>query len=549
MKERLLGVETEYAINHLTARGQAMDRAVLLDRLLGLARQKLVHLPDCQAGMFLENGARFYVDCGLHPELTTPECATPAEVVRYIQAGERILDGLARQIEASHREPSEVYLFKCNVDYSGVFSTWGCHESYLHSTDPALLSRQILPHLVSRPVYTGAGGFNAMSAGLEFLLSPRVPFLERAVSHDSTRNRGIFHTKNESLSAAGYGRLHLLAGESLCSETATYLKVGTTALIVALIEAGRLPGEAVQLREPLEAMRAIARDPSLRHTASLAAGRWMTALGIQRHYLAQAEACLGSDFLPSWAEAVCQSWREILDRLENGRVEKRLDWAIKLALFQARARRRGIPWESFRDWNHIVSTLNAALEQTEYRHKSIPAEKVIGAESPVAPAVAALGPYLEQHGLTWDGLRPFLDLRLELLEIDLRFGRLGERGIFAALDREGVLEHRLPATEGPRVEEAVTSPPSAGRARLRSALIRRLSDVKPGRYCDWHQIVDTRENRILDLSNPFETEEKWQPIPKDSDELSSPLLQDWLGALRRRIVRPSEGAPRTGVQE
>ena len=58
-------------------------------------------------------------------------------------------------------EPNEqVNLLRCNVDYSGVPSTWGCHESYMHRVaNPVAVPPQIVPHLVSRIIYTGAGGF------------------------------------------------------------------------------------------------------------------------------------------------------------------------------------------------------------------------------------------------------------------------------------------------------------------------------------------------------------------------------------------------------
>lgn len=247
MAERLFGVETEYAITGL-AGGVGIDRQRLVCRLLEAAGKELVHLPDLHGnGLYLQNGARFYVDCGLHPEFSTPECANPWDAVRYIRAGEEILARLASRAESAEGQGAEVLCFLCNVDYGGGQATWGCHESYLHRGDPAVFPKQIIPHLVSRIIYTGAGGFNPLAAGLEFTLSPRAAHLTNAVSSDSTGNRGIFHTKDESLCGPGYHRLHLLCGESLCSETASWLKLGATALVVAMIEAGVNPGGAVDL--------------------------------------------------------------------------------------------------------------------------------------------------------------------------------------------------------------------------------------------------------------------------------------------------------------
>lgn len=91
MADRLLGVETEYAIN--TMRGhEAVERALVVRRLLDLAHSTLPHLRDgSSSGFFLENAARLYLDCGLHVEYSTPECANPWDAVRYVEAGHRTM--------------------------------------------------------------------------------------------------------------------------------------------------------------------------------------------------------------------------------------------------------------------------------------------------------------------------------------------------------------------------------------------------------------------------------------------------------------------------
>src|SRR5437667_213953 len=186
-----MGIETEYGISAIFSSCLGFSQEALVNKLIEMARERLVHLPDVASGMYLENGSRFYLDYGNHPELGTPECANPWDLVRYTLAGERILAGLAEEIE--HRLPgTRVMLFKSNVDYSGSLVTWGCHESYMHRAAPYSLSDDIVPHLVSRIIYTGAGGFNSLSNGLEFTLSPRVPHLANVVSNNSTSDRGIF---------------------------------------------------------------------------------------------------------------------------------------------------------------------------------------------------------------------------------------------------------------------------------------------------------------------------------------------------------------------
>jgi len=461
MTERLCGLETEYAFTALDSQGRRLERATALEWLMERARATLPHLPDMHsAGIFLQNGARFYVDHGLHPAMSTPECMNPWDAVRYVLAGERILMRLAEDVVAQKNPAAQVQFFRCNVDYSGTRATWGCHESYLHRGTPALFPQQLIPHLVSRLIYTGAGGLNPLSPGIEFTLSPRVPHLTRVVSDESTHDRGIFHTKDESLSGKGYHRLHILCGESLCSETAAWLKVGTTALIVAMIEAGLQPGAAVALRSPLEAMRRFAGDPTCTLTVPTVNGRNLTALMIQRHYLTLAETHVGEAFMPSWAAEVCRQWRAVLDGLEydSESLDRVLDWRMKLALFRGRVRRYGIVWESL--------------------------------------------PMRQEKGV-----EPFLAMRQELCEIDMRFGQLGT-GIFAVLNRTKVLAHHLPGVEN--IEQAVSDPPRDGRARVRGACIRRLANQDDRYVCDWQRVWDTQENRMLDLGDPFASEEYWK---------------------------------------
>lgn len=520
MVERLFGIETEYAFTALTKEGLPLPRKDLLDQLLELARHRLSHLPDRNGGLFLSNGARFYVDSGLHPEMTTPECTNPWDVVRYVKAGEEILANLATQIESQDGGATQPMLFRCNVDYAGTGSTWGCHESYLHRVHPGMFPKQIVPHLVSRVIYAGAGGFKPLSAGIEFTLSPRVHFIAKVTSGDSTSNRGIFHTKDETLSGDGYHRLHIIFGESLCSETALWLKVGATALVVALIEQGYWPGWRVELRDPLEAVHALAKDTECKLVLDLMDGRRMSAIEIQRHYLAIAEAHAREPFMPTWAEDLCREWRAMLDRLEKApqSVAKTLDWAMKLALYRQHARRRGLVWESLPHWNHVIARLRGALGTTEYHGKCVTVDFVLGSQSPIRDEVRRLESYLQERGLSWTGLSPFLALREELFEIDTRFGQLGPRGLFAELNEADVVDHRVPAVD--RIQEAMVVPPDGSRARVRGEFIRLSAATGAGRYvCDWQAVWDREERRTLDLSEPFEAQEKWRGMTEDEAEI------------------------------
>jgi proteasome accessory factor A len=470
-----MGVESEYAFNLYDADAVALDRDRGLRELFVIARRRLVAVADeSSSGLYLQNGARFYVDAGSHPEYSTPECASPTDVVRHVLAGERILGELAAEVSAS-RAGTRASIFRCNVDYV-TGQTWGCHESYLHTSAPLTLSKQLIPHLVSRVIYTGSGGFNGKGDHTSFVLSPRVAHLARVSSPHSTEERGIFHTKNEALCSGGYRRLHVLCSESLCSHVASFVKIGATALVVRLIEAEKSPGEAVQLEDPLRAMRGFAADIDVTHSEQTLAGARLTAIEVQRRYLEAAETNVGADFMPSWAGEVCRQWRRLLDLLGQGpeAVADTLDWGIKLSLYAARARANGA--DIF------------ALDEN--------------------PAV-----------------------RSELYEIDTRFGELSADSIFAELDRAELLAHRVAGVEA--IEEAVTTPPDQGRARARGAAIQ-SAHADSSRYCaNWTRLVDTRAGRVLDLSDPFGRKADWGEH-RDAD-LEQRVLRARL--LRRRRTR------------
>jgi proteasome accessory factor A len=508
--ERLFGLETEYAAVAVSARGERVEQHLLLDALMQRARERLPHLDDDHAnGMYLQNGARFYLDAGGHPEMTTPECTTPDDVVRFVRAGERILLGLAgpRPLVPGAR----CSFYRSNVDYSGSQATWGCHESYLHHTDPRSLPGQMVPHLVSRVIFTGAGGFDNLSPGVRFTLSPRAHHVHQTVSEDSTQRRGIFHAKNEALCSGGRHRLHVTFGESLGSDLALWLKVGTTALVVALCDAGLRPGDAVALRTPVASAHAIALDPSCRATVDTTSGR-RTAIAIQRHYLEQVETHARTAGLPAWSAVVCARWRALLDRLEQGweAVATTLDWAIKLMLFREHARRRCISWDALAGWSSVE-------------------ESVAGTRGRVALGSRSLGTTLRRRlGLGEpEEVERFLAVRPELFELDARVGELGEAGLFASLDGAGVLGHRV---EGIRdVEQATEQPPAVGRALVRGRLVRELAGAQ-GRYtCDWEHVWDGEEDRWIDLGDPFATDGTWrEPSIEDTAPLAVRLRAEQL---------------------
>lgn len=508
----MFGIETEYAFTPLGSSGRVLDRDKYLTRLIEVAKQKMAYLTgNSELDIYLANGSRLYLDCGGHPELSTPECTTPIEAVKYIRAGERILTDIAETMRGGDAALGEIVLAKCNVDYVNLESTWGCHESYLYRRKRSELADQLIPHLVSRIVFTGAGGLNTRSPGIEFSLSPRVDHIEHDVSDDSMRRRGIFHTKDEPLCGGGYHRLHIICGESLCSQVADFLRVGTTALVVALIDAGHHPAGSFHLRSPVGALHRFAADAGCTASVDTVSGAKVTAIGIQRRYLEAVESNLDADFMPPWAAEVCRLWRDTLDRLElrPDFLETVLDWPIKLSLFKERARRRGFAWESLPVWAEVLAVYFDRWKDWDLRPERLDGHLLrflLDHAKSFSKEKDRLARALETHDLSLDDLDAYFALRAELTEIDIRFGMLGPTGIFAALDRQGVLNHRL--LDPDDIESAVEVPPDRSRARLRGKYIRQFTGKNTKYRCSWNCIMGARGARKFDLSDPFRWDEE-----------------------------------------
>ncbi len=508
------GVETEYgAVAHRGNCEPVERQEAIALRLSVEIPRRFRHLPGANSsGVFTDNGCRIYVDCG-HLEVSTPECSTPADVVRYVLAGDRMAGELGRACR--------LLIFRNNVDYH--HATWGSHESYLYRCPPPRLHQHLLPFLVSRPIIAGAGGFHPTSPGIEFTLSPRSTFLRQAISDHSTHARGIVHTRDEPLAGPGWRRLHLICGEGLQSHKAMWLRIGCTLLVVLMIDAGREIVQEVQLKDPVEALKIFISDPDCRATAMAAEDRRLSAIDIQHHYLYHAESFVESSEMAGceWAAQVCAAWRETLDQLERGpgAVGTTLDWAIKLELYRSHAERRGIPWSSLPAWSRVLrglpalAGLGAGLDADSAELACLPTPPLRSILKTLRSSPAgcrSIKSRVEEAGLRADDLDRVVDLRAELLEIDTRFSQIEPAGIFAALDRAGVLTHRVPGID--RIDDAIGEPPP-GRAQLRGQAIRQLAQAGTPGTAEWTGVWDLRARRYLDLQDPFGGRPEWKPSP------------------------------------
>ena len=327
------------------ARGYDMSRAEadpsqLTDEDLGLAN------------LILTNGARLYVDHA-HPEYSSPEITNPRDAVLWDRAGMEIMAEAAR--EATESGPFTIQLYKNNTDNKGA--SYGCHENYLmrRSTPFSDIVRDLTPFFVTRQVYAGAGRVGRGQEGREpgFQLSQRADFFEVEVGLETTLKRPIINTRDEPhADPERHRRLHVIVGDANLAEAATYLKMGATSLVLALIEAAAL-GEDLSLVDPVREIHAVSHDPSLTHRLELRDGRRLTALEIQGIYLdaaarlAEQEAVAGID--PQTAD-ILSRWERVLDDLgkDPRLAADRVDWVAKLGLMEGYRRRDGLDWDSAR---------------------------------------------------------------------------------------------------------------------------------------------------------------------------------------------------------
>jgi Pup amidohydrolase len=304
----------------------------------------------------LTNGARYYVDHA-HPEISTPEVSTALEAVRWDRAAEEIIRRsmihASAKLSAASSGPAEVIVHKNNSDGKG--NSYGCHENYLlaRETPFGRIVAQVTPHFVTRQVFAGAGKVGCELPGVPsdhvpYQLSQRADFFEEEVGLETTLKRPIVNTRDEPhCDAQKYRRLHVIVGDANMSEVATYLKVGTTAIVLAMIEDDAL-GDDWLLGNPVSAIRQISHDPTLTRTIALRDGRRVTALEVQWGLLERAHkyeqlhglGCVGEGIGPD----VLKRWEHALTGLEHepASVATTVDWVAKRRLVDGDAERHGV---------------------------------------------------------------------------------------------------------------------------------------------------------------------------------------------------------------
>lgn len=300
----------------------------------------------------LTNGARFYVDHA-HPEISTPECLTALEVVRFDRAAEEIARSAMNALGEVLPRGAEVVLYKNNSDGKG--NSYGCHENYLMAREVPFgrIVSQITPHFVTRQIFCGAGKVGCELPGIDprsvaYQISQRADFFEEEVGLETTLKRPIVNTRDEPhCDPQRYRRLHVIVGDANMSEVATLLKVGTTAIVLAMIEDDAL-GTELLLADPVRAIHAVSHDPGLATTVELRSGRRATAMEIQWALLERArryEKTHGLDAVDADVGAmVLDRWERVLSGLEHdpASVADQVDWVAKYRVLDGFAQRHGV---------------------------------------------------------------------------------------------------------------------------------------------------------------------------------------------------------------
>src|SRR5438045_3080445 len=351
---------------HLDARGfrarellQDTDESAYYE----IDKRRPLSFEEIKSDLVLSNGARFYNDHA-HPEYSTPECTTLGEIVAQDKAGERILAECARRRNEKLPPGYEVRLYKNNSDFAG--HSYGCHDNYLMRRDIAWdrIVAGILPFLITRQIFSGAGkmGIEGESSQGDpgiYQISQRADFFSVVVSIDTMNRRPLINTRDEPhVDASRYRRFHVIIGDSNMSEWATALKIGTTALVLDLIERGQAP--QLEIAQPTEANKSISRDQNYDWIIELKDGRKISAIEVQRIYLHAASKLAQESPTTSPVEDsprrartedrqwILQEWENVLNDLERDvmTTRDRVDWVAKKFLLNALQEEEKLSWSA-----------------------------------------------------------------------------------------------------------------------------------------------------------------------------------------------------------
>ena len=435
-----MGLETEYGVTCVVD-GQ---RRLSPDEVARYLFRKVV-VWGRSSNVFLPNGGRLYLDVGSHPEYATAECDNLSDLIKQDQAGDRIVEELAVSAEIrlnAEGIKGQIHLFKNNMDAAG--NSYGCHENFSVSRKKNFeeVTESIIPFLITRQIFCGAGKWISSSKGANFQISQRAEHMWESVSSATTRSRPIINTRDEPhADPEEYRRLHIIVGDSNMSETTTVLKVATTELMLRAAELGLLK-DKFTIENPIKTIREISNDLKFRNSFRLSSGREITALQMQNEMYNIVSSMPGLDELlekPFYRYAL-NLWRRSLDALESedySLVDMELDWMIKRKFMNS---------------------------------------------------------YKEKHQLN------DMDSRLILLDISYHNIRK-DRGLFYILEKSGMAKTLITNND---VNSAMENPPQTTRAALRGRFIKVAQEKKRDFTVDWVNLkINDQQQSSIACKDPF----------------------------------------------
>ncbi|MEY3396492.1 MAG: Pup--protein ligase, partial [Actinomycetota bacterium] len=384
-----------------------------------------------------------YLDVGSHPEYATPECDSIYDCVVHDKAGERILEQLLEGAEQRLRDEGirgTIYLFKNNTDSAG--NSYGCHENYLTSRSDEIekYTEVLIPFLVTRQIFTGAGKVLQTSRGPIYSIAQRAEHIWESQSSATTRSRPIINTRDEPhADAEKYRRLHVIVGDSNMSEYTNFLKLGSTACVLRMMEESPNILRDYTLENATRAIREISQDMTCRRKIRLASGRELSALDIQRELLDKALKFADTNGYAPLEVKALEMWEHCVSTIENDplKLNREVDWVIKYHLIEA---------------------------------------------------------FRKKHDLALDDARTLL--------VDLQYHDIcRNRGLFYKLENHNLVD-RICNDED--IDTARDLPPATTRAKLRGAFIKRAKERKRDYTVDWvHLKLNDQQQRTVLCKDPF----------------------------------------------
>jgi proteasome accessory factor A len=435
-----MGLETEYGVTCVVD-GQ---RRLSPDEVARYLFRKVV-VWGRSSNVFLPNGGRLYLDVGSHPEYATAECDNLSDLIKQDQAGDRIVEELAVSAEIrlnAEGIKGQIHLFKNNMDAAG--NSYGCHENFSVSRKKNFeeVTESIIPFLITRQIFCGAGKWISSSKGANFQISQRAEHMWESVSSATTRSRPIINTRDEPHADPDeYRRLHIIVGDSNMSETTTVLKVATTELMLRAAELGLLK-DKFTIENPIRTIREISNDLKFRNSFRLSSGREITALQMQNemYNIVLSMPSLDEILEKPFYRYALNLWRRSLDALESqdySLVDMELDWMIKRKFMNS---------------------------------------------------------YKEKHQLN------DMDSRLILLDISYHNIRK-DRGLFYILEKSGMAKTLITNND---VNSAMENPPETTRAALRGRFIKVAQEKKRDFTVDWVNLkINDQQQSSIACKDPF----------------------------------------------